>query len=203
MRAFAVSYFKRYRMEIALAGLPEPVWRTGYQAIAWRPELIDQHAEVLCQCFAQEIDAAVFPCLTQVSSCRGLMFEITRRPSFIPEATWLVLGPEGYCGTVQAMRERGVQGAIQNLGIIPSARGLGLGKALLLQALHGMYASGLGRGVLEVTAHNTAAVRLYDRVGFRRSRVVYKAVSPPWRMARDSVADAEPFPAVDRPELFL
>ena len=40
-----------------------------------------------------------------------------------------------------------------------------------------MYASGLGRVVLEVTAQNDAAVRLYRRLGFRRARVVYKAVS--------------------------
>ena len=33
------------------------------------------------------------------------------------------------------------------------------------------------RAVLEVTANNVTAIRLYDQVGFRRARVVYKAVS--------------------------
>ena len=104
------------------------------------------------------------------------MAEIARRRSFIPEATWLLVGPEGACGTVQAMRERGVLGAIQNIGILPSWRGRKLGEALLLQSLLGMYASGLGRAVLEVTANNDTAIRLYRRLGFRRSKVVYKAV---------------------------
>jgi ribosomal protein S18 acetylase RimI-like enzyme len=105
------------------------------------------------------------------------MAEIARRRAFIPEATWLLVGPEGACGTVQALRERGVLGAIQNIGIVPASRGRRLGEALMLQALHGMYASGLGRAVLEVTANNEAAIRLYRRLGFRRSKVVYKAVS--------------------------
>jgi ribosomal protein S18 acetylase RimI-like enzyme len=111
------------------------------------------------------------------------MGEIIRRRAFVPESTWLLVGPDGPCGTVQALRDRGALGAIQNVGIVAAYRGRGLGRALLLQALHGMYATGLGRGVLEVTATNDCAVNLYFRMGFRRTKVIYKAVpatiSPP------------------------
>src|SRR5207253_2921685 len=89
---------------------------------------------------------------------------------------WLLVGPEGACGTVQALRERGVLGAIQNIGIIPAWRGRRLGEALLLQSLHGMFVSGLGRAVLEVTAHNETAIRLYRRLGNRRSRELMLAL---------------------------
>src|SRR5437588_561921 len=51
-----------------------------------------------------------------------------------------------------------------------------LGKALLVQALHGFRRRGLGRGILEVTAQNDAAVRLYRSIGFRCRKTVYKAV---------------------------
>jgi GNAT superfamily N-acetyltransferase len=172
----AISYFKRYKMEIDLNGLPLPTWPEGYQAVAWSAELLDTHAEVLCQCFHGEIDSLVFPSLGSREGCVGLMAEIARRRAFIPEATWLALGPEGPCGTIQALRERGVLGAIQNVGIVPTRRGRGLGRALILQALAGMYQSGLGRAILEVTAHNESAIRLYRALGFRRCRVVYKAV---------------------------
>jgi GNAT superfamily N-acetyltransferase len=177
MQSALISYFKRYRMEIGLAGLPAPDWPASFQAVAWRPDLLDAHADVLCRCFHGEVDAQVFPSLGNRDGCAALMAEIARRRAFIPEATWLLVGPEGACGTVQALRERGVLGAIQNIGIVPSWRGRRLGEALLLQALHGMYASGLGRAILEVTANNDAAIRLYRKLGFRRSRVVYKAVS--------------------------
>jgi ribosomal protein S18 acetylase RimI-like enzyme len=172
----SISYFKRYKMEIDLDGLPLPTWPAGFQAIAWRADLLDTHAGALFQSFHGEIDAIVFPSLGNRDGCVGLMTEISRRRAFIPEATWLAVGPEGPCGTIQALRERGVLGAIQNVGIVPAWRGRGLGRALLLQALAGMYQTGLGRAILEVTAHNEAAIRLYRRLGFRRSRVVYKAV---------------------------
>jgi len=172
----AENYFKRYKMEIDLDGLPLPTWPAGFQAVDWRADLLDTHAEVLCRSFHGEVDAVVFPSLGSRDGCVSLMTEIARRRAFIPESTWLAVGPDGPCGTIQALRERGVLGAIQNIGIVPAFRGRGLGRALLLQALAGMYQTGLGRALLEVTAHNEAAIRLYRRLGFRRCRVVYKAV---------------------------
>jgi ribosomal protein S18 acetylase RimI-like enzyme len=183
MQALAISYFKRYKMEIDLAGLPPPCWPAGFACAGWREDLLELHADMLAQSFDGSPDAVVFPSLGHRAGCRGLMGEIVKRRAFIPEATWLVVGPDGPCGTIQALRERGVLGAIQNVGIAPRWRGRGLGRTLLLQSLRGMYASGLGRAVLEVTASNDAAVGLYLRMGFRRTKVVYKAVpactSPP------------------------
>ena len=176
MQSLAISYFKRYKMEIDLDGLPAPSWPAGYQAVAWRADLLAAHSDVLSQCFNGEVDASLFPSLASLAGCLGLMTEVVRRKAFIPEATWLIVGPDGPCGSIQALRERGVLGAIQNVGILPAYRGRGLGRALVLQSLSGMYQSGLGRAVLEATAHNEAAMRLYSRLGFRRTKVLYKAV---------------------------
>jgi GNAT superfamily N-acetyltransferase len=191
MQTALVSYFKRYKMEVALAGLPAPAWPDGFRPLAWRPDLLEGHADALCQSFQGEIDACVFPSLGCREGCLGLLTEIARRRAFIPEATWLLVGPQGPCGSVQALRDRGVLGAVQNIGIVPAYRGRRLGEALLLQSLQGMSHSGLGRAVLEVTANNDAAVRLYRRIGFRRARVVYKAVPsvPP-----SAAADGSHFP---------
>ena len=54
-------------------------------------------------------------------------------------------------------------------------RGKGLGTALLRRALTGFCEVGLERAMLEVTAQNSGAVRLYQRLGFRRVKTVYKA----------------------------
>ncbi len=72
--------------------------------------------------------------------------------------------------------DRGPIGAIQNVGVVPEYRGRGLGQALLRQALEGFYQAGLRRAYLEVTAENAPAVQLYRSVGFRRIKVLYKAV---------------------------
>ena len=54
--------------------------------------------------------------------------------------------------------------------------GRGVGTGLLLKALHGFREAGLRQAMLEVTADNKGAIRLYRRVGFRRTRTIYKAV---------------------------
>ncbi len=172
-----LTYFKRFKMEMSLQGLPScSCLPPGCTLVPWHPDLLEAHAEVLATSFQNEIDAMVFPSLADLPGCRALMGAIVRRRGFLPEATWLLQGPDGPWGSVQGVRElRGV-GAIQNLGVIPSWRGRGAGEALLVQALRGFVEAGLGRALLEVTAQNDGAVRLYRRLGFRRVRVVYKVV---------------------------
>jgi len=180
-----VRYFKRYRMEIDLDGLPAPELPVGYAFLGWHPSLLDRHAEALYAGFFQGVDTIVFPSLGDRVGCRCLMTEITRRPGFEPWATWLLTCAGEPAGTVQGIRERSGMGAIQNIGVAWGHRGRGLGHALVLQALHGFRLSGLGRVFLEVTAENDAAVRLYRRLGFRRRKTLYKAVE-----VHDSKTDA-------------
>src|SRR5262249_41754721 len=156
MQAVAVSYFKRYRMEVVLDALPVPDLPESFSWLGWGDALVEAHAEVLCESFRDEVDSLVFPSLGDRRGCCCLMAEIARRQAFVPEAPWLLLGPGGPCGSVQGLRERGGVGAIQNLGVAPAWRGRGLGQALLLRALHGFRHAGLVRGQLEVTAQNDA-----------------------------------------------
>ena len=175
----AVSYFKRYKMEVDLNALPAPELPAGFRLVAWHAALIEAHAEVLFASFHQEIDSVVFPSLGDRNGCTCLITEISRRWGFVPGATCLLEGPAGPCGTVQGARERGGLGAIQNVGIAPPYRGRGLGQALVLQALRGFRAVGFGRAQLEVTAQNDGAIRLYRRLGFHCRKTLYKAVPDP------------------------
>jgi ribosomal protein S18 acetylase RimI-like enzyme len=178
--ATSISYFKRYKMEMDLRELPPSRLPKGFSFVGWTGDLLEVHADVLFGCFHQEIDAQVFPSLGDRQGSCGLMIEMSRKWGFLPEATWLLMGPTEPCGTVQGMRERKGLGAIQNLGILPGWRGCGLGESLLLQALHGFRHVGIGRAQLEVTAQNDSAIRLYRRLGFRCSKTLYKVV-PDWR----------------------
>jgi mycothiol synthase len=172
-----ITYFKRFRMEIELYDPPAwPNLPAGFAFVPWDESLLEAHAEILSSSFNEEIDASVFPSLGSRRGCSQLMGAIAGRPGFLPEATWLLTQGEYLCGTIQGVRDRIGVGAIQNLGVAPVYRGLGLGRALLLQALHGFRMRGLGRAFLEVTAQNDGAVRLYHNVGFRRRKTVYKAV---------------------------
>ena len=170
------TFLKRYRMELQLADLPSvPELPSGFGWEGWFPGLLEVHAQVKAQCFRDELDALVFPSLGYLGGCLDLMHNIATRGDFVPEATWLLVGPFGPCGTVQGLRDK-YFGAIQNLGVAPDHRGRGLGRLLMIKALHGFRISGLRKAYLEVTARNEHAVCLYRRLGFRSTRSVYKPI---------------------------
>ncbi len=180
-----VTYFKRYRMELKLDQLAQPLEHhrqldTSIQLIPWSPNLLNRHAEVKWSSFRDEIDSHVFPCLGELEGCRQLMREITGRRNFVPEATWLACRQTDFapelqaCGTVQGLLSAPREGAIQNLGVHPECRDLGIGSALLWQALDGFRQAGCRHVNLEVTVQNTAAIRLYERFGFRNVETLFK-----------------------------
>ncbi len=188
-----MTYFKRLRMEYRLsdwddgpsfAGDPiETMMGTvpsGYEFVPFSEGLIRQHAVAKFESFRHELDSNVFPCLGSQEGCFRLMQEICSRQSFVPEATWLCRwkdlqqGEVLAVGTIQGIEIDG-WGAIQNVGIDPSHRNRKLGAMLLARAANGFREVGLKGMHLEVTTDNVGAIRFYERLGFHRAEVVYKA----------------------------
>lgn len=173
----ATSYYKRFRMEIDTASVRAPQdLPDGYSWAPWSDALCERHAWVKFLSFREEIDADVFPNLGNLDGCLRLMYDIRRKPGFLADSTWLIVGPRGDCGGVQGVVDWFAFGAFQNVGVIPDERGLGLGRALVLKALEGFRSAGVRRAYLEVTAGNQQAVRLYRQIGFRKVKTMYKSV---------------------------
>ncbi len=179
-----VTYFKRFRMQCDLRNGVDETQRSlpvHYQLVPWESRLVRAHADAKYNSFREEIDSNVFPCLGNADGCLKLMNEISCRQGFLTEATWLITktdpvsGHVENCGTVQGIRDQVEVGSIQNLGIVPAHRGIGLGSALLRESLLGFQSAGIKFVTLEVTSHNQGALRLYDRMGFKRVRTVYKS----------------------------
>ncbi|QDV62670.1 GNAT family N-acetyltransferase [Crateriforma conspicua] len=177
-----ITYFRRFRMEFDLAaGVPEsPPLPFGYELVPYSDALVREHATAKFDSFRSELDADVFPCLSRQDGCLRLMREIVSRAAFVPEATWLLRhrdpasGLQSPVGTIQGLSVDG-WGAVQNLGVVGDHRGKGLGSLLLLKAAAGFAVTGIRRMHLEVTTDNAAAVRLYEKLGFKKADVVYKA----------------------------
>ncbi len=177
------KYFRRFRMEFDLTRrIPEPTLPDGYRWSSWNQALLESHAEVKSASFRGEVDTQLFRSLSNIEGCRRLMREITLHNHFIPESTWLIRYqpdfdmPAKNCGTIQGLKRSRVMGAVQNVGIVPEHRGLGLGRALVLKALQGFRRVRMARVCLDVTAKNTNAVELYRSIGFRLLRTSYKEV---------------------------
>ncbi|MEZ6094802.1 MAG: N-acetyltransferase [Pirellulaceae bacterium] len=178
----AITLFKRYRMQYSLAGelYTRPPLPEGYELLPWREELLSAHATAKFRSFRDELDTNIFACLGQEDGCRRLMYDISGRPGFVAEATWLMLyrKPNGNiesCGTIQGVQTDAFTAAIQNIGVLPEHRGKRLGSVLIHCALEGFQRNGMRIGTLEVTSHNTGAVRLYQKLGFTIAKVVYKS----------------------------
>lgn len=185
MSVSSITYFKRFRMELdlrSMPSLPHPVLPAGFNWEAWKPELIERHAWVKWESFRSEIDSQVFDCLGHLDGCNRLMREIYNRDTFLANSTWLIRHQDAQsrrvedCATIQGLAQSGFVGAIQNVGVTPSYRGQGLGRALVLKSIEGFRLAGMNRVTLEVTAQNTPAVDLYVKLGFRVTRTLYKAV---------------------------
>jgi len=176
-----VTYYKRYRMEADLRrDWRRPALPRGYRYAPWSPDQLLEHAEAKFHAFHTEIDAGVFPCLSDEDGCLRLMEEIVGKPGFLPEATWLVEyhdvpGPPEPVGTIQGVRITPRYGSIQNVGVTPWARHRGIGQALVIAALEGFRDAGLQRATLDVTATNTPAVQMYLSLGFQRVSTSYRA----------------------------
>lgn len=153
----------------------------GYRILPWSEKLLPAHAEAKFRSFRNELDANVFSCLGNAEGCSRLMREIVNRQGFVPEATWLAVfdeaktGRRENCATVQGMRNKHDVGSIQNVGVVAGHRGKQLGSLIVQHSLAGFHEAGVRFVTLEVTSHNTAAISLYERLGFRVLKTVYKS----------------------------
>ena len=198
-----VVYFKRHRMmiELSKADLESEIDRHNgsidtevqtphsdslgpIQYLPWADKLLGLHSLAKWESFRFEIDATVFPCLGDRDGCKQLMRDLSARANFVPEATWLATGvvngvTDVPAGTIQGLRLDGKLGAIQNIGVAPAFRGIGIGRSLLRKSLRGFRDTGCSRVQLEVTVHNLGAIRLYESLGFEYAETVFKVGNVP------------------------
>ncbi len=98
---------------------------------------------------------------------------LNRRPALIAAATLVVslaapltLRGQGIPQLDEAISGLSVPMRVLVIAAHPDFHGGGLGKALTLAGLDHLASKGIGTGMLYVDAENTAAVALYEHIGF-------------------------------------
>ena len=72
----------------------------------------------------------------------------------------------GWCDVQPVMGEARAHVGMLGMGLLPEARGQGIGPRLMAAALEGAWQRGFTRVQLTVRADNLSAIRLYQRFGF-------------------------------------
>jgi [ribosomal protein S18]-alanine N-acetyltransferase len=98
---------------------------------------------------------------------------------------YLILNAHSYCLVeeqenhirgfiIVLFRKKSHIAGIETLNVDPAYRGLGIGKKLLLAAESEMKARLIKKVRLEVSAGNTFAIGLYEKVGFKKMEILKK-----------------------------
>ena len=161
----------------------------GYFWSPWSSVAVRSFASVLHRAFRNDLDGHIFPTYRQYEACEHLILATSTSKMFAPASSWLVgrelteeqapragfqVGrPIKVCGAIVGVAPSKTVGNIHNVAVLPSARRLGLGRALLARAVDAFIEAGKRTITLEVTAENVAAVRLYSSFGFRPTKITY------------------------------
>lgn len=151
-----------WTMERPRGAVPEPAWPAGVtvRTLAAGATLADWN-EAYNRSFADHYRFVP----STVADCEHLM-----RVAHVPLDSVLVAHRDdrvvGFCRT----GVHGTRGAIDTLGVVPEARGLGLGRALLHWGVADLERRTSAPATLMVEGHNEGALRLYRDAGFAITR---------------------------------
>jgi mycothiol synthase len=143
------------RIDLAVTAPPEPVWPSGTVVAAWCGEDAPRFHAVYEAAFRERPG---FPGWSAQEWIGDLEEDDDFRPRWSLLASVPGLGDAGFVTAAV--------GWIVQLGVVPAARGGGLGAALIHESLGHMCADGGTEAWLTVNLNNPAG-RLYRRLGFR------------------------------------
>lgn len=171
-------------MERPLEELPEPGRVEGVRLVPFDRDRDDEVRRVYNVAFAEHHGTSE----RDPASWQRLY---TGTRSFRPDLSVLAIGDDGVVGFALASvfeADTVARGHREvhygQIGVLPSARGRGLGSAMIATALREAAARGCATAALDVDSDNvTGALRLYEGLGFRtvRTRVAWSTALPPLR----------------------
>jgi ribosomal protein S18 acetylase RimI-like enzyme len=172
-----LTAFDRNFMVLEMPRDPLPAGRPRRRVYVER--WADQHQEgaagLIAAGYAGHVDSLINDQYRSLSGARRFLFNIVQYPgcgAFFRPASYAAFDAESgrICGICLASTVSASSGHITQICVTPWARGSGVGYELLRHSLQSLAQNGARRTSLTVTASNTGAVALYERIGFRTRR---------------------------------
>ena len=174
--AFARSFERNFMaVDASVATSLPPRRLEGVVLDRWSERWQDETASLIASAYRGHIDSEINDQYRSTSGARRFLFNIVQYPGcgtfFEPASCVAIQTRDGrLCGVSLTSMVSKESGHITQICVAPSVKGKGVGYAMLRHSLEVMAQSGVTKVSLTVTAANTAAVRLYLRVGFRLVR---------------------------------
>jgi ribosomal protein S18 acetylase RimI-like enzyme len=169
--------FERNFMRIELGGadLRERDIRRPVYIENFSDGYLDGAAQLIAAAYAGHVDSSINDQYRTPAGARRFLHNIVQYPgcgSFLRPASFAALDPMtgrlvGVCLTSEVSPD---SGHITQICLSSACRGVGIGRELLRRSLRTLREFGLRSATLTVTASNSAAVALYEQVGFRTIR---------------------------------
>jgi ribosomal protein S18 acetylase RimI-like enzyme len=171
----------RHFLEAPLASIVNlPPRNPSLVVTPWTENRRADASRLIAQSYAGHIDSQINDQYRSPSGARRFLTNIVEYPgcgAFFTPASFVALagGGQGLAGMSLASNVAPGVGHITQVCVAPQFRGTGLGYELLRRSLVSLAAHGCNKVSLTVTAANTGAGRLYQRMGFvpRRSFAAY------------------------------
>jgi len=173
-----VRTFLRTFMEIDLAmaaGLPA---RKPTQAVlidGWTERRQDEAGALIAESYRGHIDSEINDQYRSPNGARRFLANIIQYPgcgSFFQPASFVALdaGTGKLCGICLASLVNADVGHITQVCVSRATRGSGVGYELIRRSIETLAKHGCRKASLTVTAANTSAIELYERMGFVETR---------------------------------
>ena len=176
-RQYASVYGRNF-MEVDLAGVGKLTAGKAAGRVlidSWSERKQDEAAALIAIAYQGHIDSAINDQYRSAGGARRFLQNIIQYPgcgSFFQPASFLAVDPETgkLCGMCLASLVQADVGHITQVCVTQAVRGTSVGYELIRRSLEALARHNCRKASLTVTATNTEAIRLYDRMGFKKTR---------------------------------
>jgi ribosomal protein S18 acetylase RimI-like enzyme len=187
-QAFAAASFRLFTRQFMILPLaearatPQPIGE-DLRLEPWDDRQFEACARLIQQAYAGHVDSDINDQYRTEAGAMRFLKNIIILPGcgqFMPEASFVVradaAGPGAPVAVVLTSRVSHGVGHTTQVCVAPERQGRGLGMRLMAASIRALRSAGFHALSLTVTAENAAAVRLYQRLGFRTVKSFSAAV---------------------------